>query len=123
MRKDQKGFTLVELLVVVVILGILATLAVQTLGDRTTQAKKAKADANVRMINSAIEIFTIDNGVGPSKTTWSALMSDLTSAGASGKGPYLRSAIGSPGSANVSATIDGHTYTLDTTTGIVTVTP
>lgn len=65
MKKDQKGFTLVELMVVVVILGILATLAVQTLGDKTTDAKLNKAKADLRTIASALELYKIDNGDYP----------------------------------------------------------
>jgi len=65
MRKDQKGFTLVELLVVVVILGILATLAVQSLGDRAGDARKNKALADLRTLVSALEIYKIDTGGYP----------------------------------------------------------
>jgi len=70
MRKNQKGFTLVELLVVVVILGILATLAVQTLGDRTKDAEIAKAKADLRTVLSAIELYKLDNaGDNPPNST------------------------------------------------------
>ncbi|MFZ5943367.1 MAG: prepilin-type N-terminal cleavage/methylation domain-containing protein [Bacillota bacterium] len=74
MKKNQKGFTLVELLVVVVILGILATLAMQSIGDRSDDARKAKADADLRTLLSAIELYRVDTGAYP------ATLSGLTSA-------------------------------------------
>lgn len=65
MRKDQKGFTLVELLVVVVILGILATLAVQSIGDKRTEAQQAKDQADLRIIISALELYKVDGNPYP----------------------------------------------------------
>ncbi|MGI6467977.1 MAG: prepilin-type N-terminal cleavage/methylation domain-containing protein [Syntrophomonadaceae bacterium] len=52
--QDQKGFTLVELMVVVVILGILVAIAVPLYNAQTEKAKKATCQANQRMIESAI---------------------------------------------------------------------
>jgi MSHA pilin protein MshA len=54
--KSQKGFTLIELVVVIVILGILAATAVPRFGDLTTQANTAVADALAGAIVSAAVI-------------------------------------------------------------------
>ncbi|MGI6227506.1 MAG: prepilin-type N-terminal cleavage/methylation domain-containing protein, partial [Peptococcales bacterium] len=62
---DQKGFTLVELLVVVVILGVLATLAVQTIGSRADVAEKSTNEANARIVASAVELYVADKGTYP----------------------------------------------------------
>jgi len=69
MRKDQKGFTLVELLVVVVILGILATLAVQTIGDKSANARANKELADIRTIQSAVELYFLDKNVYPGEVS------------------------------------------------------
>lgn len=58
--QDQKGFTLVELMVVVVILGILVTIAVPLYKAQTEKAKKATCFANQRMIESAIVQWSMD---------------------------------------------------------------
>lgn len=63
--KQQEGFTLVELMIVVVILGILAGIGVQQYNDFREQAEKAVDDANKKMIRNAIELYRAINGSYP----------------------------------------------------------
>ncbi len=65
MMRNRKGFTLVELMVVVVILGILASLAVQQFGSHFDSAKLAKVKADLKTIASAGEIYKIVKGSYP----------------------------------------------------------
>ena len=60
--QNQKGFTLVELMVVVVILGILVAIAVPLYNAQTEKAKKATCFANQRMIDSAIMQWHTEEG-------------------------------------------------------------
>lgn len=60
--KNKKGFTLVELMVVVAILGILVAVAVPVYNNVTTDAKAKTCAANVRTIESAITIYEAKNG-------------------------------------------------------------
>jgi len=64
---DEKGFTLVELLVVVVIIGILASLAVFALGDSVEEARKAQVKADLRTLNAALELYMVENNKTPDK--------------------------------------------------------
>ncbi len=57
LRKNQKGFTLIELVVVIVILGIIAAIAVPKYMDLTTSAKSAADDANKRAIEAAVMMY------------------------------------------------------------------
>ncbi len=52
--KNQKGFTLAEVMVVVVIIGILVAIAVPVYRQSTTQANRKAVEANLRTIESAI---------------------------------------------------------------------
>jgi len=70
--KQTSGFTLVELLVVVLILGALAAIAVPRITGATTTAKINSCYTNVDTMNSAIEMWYANNG------TWPAALSDLT---------------------------------------------
>ncbi len=55
--RDEKGFTLVELAIVVVILGILAGVGIQQYGRVQDKAKRAADDANVKVIASAVQMY------------------------------------------------------------------
>ncbi len=61
----RRAFTLVELLVVISIIGLLSSIAVVNLGAARNKAKRAKAQAEVRMLFDAINRYNIDNGSWP----------------------------------------------------------
>lgn len=60
------GFTLIEVMVVVVILGILAALIVPKVMSRPEQARIVKAKQDILSIQSALELYKLDNGIYPS---------------------------------------------------------
>jgi general secretion pathway protein G len=69
-RKDQnpsksRGFTLVEVMVVVVILGILAAIIVPKIMSRPEQARLVKAKQDILAIQSALDLYKLDNGIYP----------------------------------------------------------
>ena len=64
-RKNRKGFTLVELLVVVAIIGILAAIAVPKFSSASESARGAKIQADLRTIDSAIQIYYASAGAYP----------------------------------------------------------
>ena len=65
-RTAQAGFTLIEVMVVVVILGILASFVVPRFMDKPDQAKIVKAESDVRAIESALAMYRLDNHNYPS---------------------------------------------------------
>jgi len=63
---DRRGITLIEMMVVIVILGILATIIFTRVSDRPEQARRTKASVEIRQIQTALELFKLDNGFFPS---------------------------------------------------------
>lgn len=60
------GFTLIELMVVIVILGILAGLIVPRIMGRPDEAKQLKAKMQIESIETALKLYKLDNGSYPS---------------------------------------------------------
>ena len=60
-----RGFTLIELMIVVVILGILATMVVPKILDKPEQARRTKAKVDLRSLQSALAMFKTDTGRFP----------------------------------------------------------
>ena len=61
----REGFTLIEILVVVVILGILATVIVPRIMGRPEEARITKATVDIKAIETALRLYKIDNGSYP----------------------------------------------------------
>lgn len=65
-RRKQSGFTLIEIMVVVVILGILAALVVPQIMNRPEQAKVTVAKGDIKAIAAALDMYKLDNFAYPS---------------------------------------------------------
>lgn len=63
---DRQGFTLIEIMVVMVILGILAGLIVPRIMDRPEEARRTKAAIQIQAIEQALKLYKLDNGEYPS---------------------------------------------------------
>ncbi|MDW7644147.1 MAG: type II secretion system major pseudopilin GspG [Desulfuromonadales bacterium] len=64
--RNQRGFTLIEIMVVVVILGILAGIVVPQLLDRPEEARRTKAAVQIKSMEEALALYKLDNGNFPS---------------------------------------------------------
>ena len=64
--KFYRGFTLIELMVVIVILGILAGLIIPRIMGRPEEARRMKARIQIESIETALKLYKLDNGYYPS---------------------------------------------------------
>ncbi len=66
MMKSKSGFTLIEVMIVVVILGILAAVVIPRVLDRPDQARVTAAKADIAGILQALKLYRLDNTFYPS---------------------------------------------------------
>ena len=64
-KNKQSGFTLIEIMVVVVIIGILASVVVPRIMDNPDKARVAKANNDIQALGGALDIYRLDNFVYP----------------------------------------------------------
>lgn len=60
--RSKSGFTLVEILIVVVILGILAAIVIPQFSEASTEARESSVSSNLQMLRSQIELYKIQHG-------------------------------------------------------------
>lgn len=65
MQRRQQGFTLLEIMVVIVILGVLASLVVPNLLGNKDKADQQKAITDISALEGALDMYRLDNGVYP----------------------------------------------------------
>lgn len=86
--KKSKGFSLMELMIVLIILGLLGSLVAPKLFSKVSSSKKKAAVAQMQMFETAIDTFRLDMGTVPNT------LEDLrSSTNPSWDGPYLPKAI------------------------------
>ena len=66
LMRRRSGFTLIEIMVVVVILGLLAALVVPRIGPQVAEAQRTTAQTQIRSLEDALEMYRLHNGVYPS---------------------------------------------------------
>lgn len=85
-RRLPPGFTLIEMMVVVFIIGLLATIVSLTVFDSWEKAKRTTAAANIASIKAALRLYKLDHGRYPSTSEG---LQKLTEVPADGEESYL----------------------------------
>lgn len=88
-QSRKRGFTLIELMVVILIIAILAAMVVPKVVGRTGDAKISKAKADISSLSSSINAFRLDTGRYPSSEEGLQVLRVPPSDVSNWKGPYI----------------------------------
>lgn len=92
-HKRQSGFTLIEMLLVLVILAALAAVVVPKFAGRSKQAKITAAQSQIANLEIALDSFEIDNGYYPKGNDGLMLLVERPGDTSDWRGPYLKKGI------------------------------
>ncbi len=105
MKRNARGFTLVEILIVVIILGILAAIVIPQFTSASSDARKSSVASTLQSLRSQIELFKVQHNDTPPKDAtalWTVLggktsTTDTTAVNALGTfGPYVQNPPANP---------------------------
>ena len=90
-----RGFTLIEILVVIVVIAILATLVAPNIFQHVGAAKSATAKSQIEMLGTALDAYRLDNGRYPTTQQGLTALVEIPTVDTpvNWRGPYLRKAV------------------------------
>lgn len=89
----HQGFTLVEMLLVLVILAVLAAIVIPKFSGRSQQAKETAAKSQISAIEMALDAFEVDTGFYPQGNAGLNALVDQPNNAQNWKGPYLKKGV------------------------------
>jgi general secretion pathway protein G len=95
-RTQPRGFTLIEILVVIIVLGLLAALVGPRILGRVSEAKSATARTQIELLGVALDNYRLDNGSYPTTEQGLAALQEVPTREPiplNWRGPYLKKAV------------------------------
>ena len=118
MKKNKQGFTLIELLVVIAIIGLLSTLSIVALNQARARARDARRLADVKQIQTALEMYYNDKGGYPAAVTPGASIVDPAASSTVYMDIVPKPPLPADGTGCDTTTALGYTYTVNSINGI-----